>query len=246
MTRSFDVFLDLRLNKQLSKQSRRRWFETPSPSLWHHCNVRVQAILFPVYTTCRCRRITQIPRNQLCNYGVTCLLSGPSGTRGTARRWLYYSCLITLSSFPSKPKRKHNTLHWRPRIREWFHWERRQWWCRSQLRVTSHKHYGVRILLFNWRLIPANSKENFKSSVLYGALWSDQYLSCIGMNAMWNVSNNIFVLLDRICFESNLWCFYNEQDPNFFIARPFHREVESDYSPVGLTIYEFSRYVGAW
>ena len=29
---------DLRLNKRLSKQSRRRWFETPSHPLWHHCN----------------------------------------------------------------------------------------------------------------------------------------------------------------------------------------------------------------
>ena len=27
------------LNKRLSKQSRRRWFETPSCSLWRHCNV---------------------------------------------------------------------------------------------------------------------------------------------------------------------------------------------------------------
>ena len=39
VTRSFDVFFDLHLNKQLSKQSWRRWFETPSCSLWHHCNV---------------------------------------------------------------------------------------------------------------------------------------------------------------------------------------------------------------
>ena len=39
VTRSFDVFFDLRLNKRLSKQSRRRWFETPSCSLWRHCNV---------------------------------------------------------------------------------------------------------------------------------------------------------------------------------------------------------------
>ena len=37
--RSFDVFFDLRLNKRLSKQSRRRWFETPSHSLRRHCNV---------------------------------------------------------------------------------------------------------------------------------------------------------------------------------------------------------------
>ena len=31
-------FFDLRLNKRLSKQSRRWWFETPSRSLWRHSN----------------------------------------------------------------------------------------------------------------------------------------------------------------------------------------------------------------
>ena len=36
--RSLDVFFDLRLNKRLSKQSRRRWLETLSGSLWRHCN----------------------------------------------------------------------------------------------------------------------------------------------------------------------------------------------------------------
>ena len=34
VTRNFDVSFDLRLNKRLSKQSRRRWFETPLRSLW--------------------------------------------------------------------------------------------------------------------------------------------------------------------------------------------------------------------
>ena len=38
VTWCFDVFFDLRVNKRLSKQSRRRWFETPSHSLWRHCN----------------------------------------------------------------------------------------------------------------------------------------------------------------------------------------------------------------
>ena len=42
VTRSFDFFY-LRLNKRLSKQSRRRWFETPSP-LWSHCNVAATRI----------------------------------------------------------------------------------------------------------------------------------------------------------------------------------------------------------
>ena len=39
VTRSFDVFFDLRLNKRLSKQSKRRWFETPSRSLLRNCYV---------------------------------------------------------------------------------------------------------------------------------------------------------------------------------------------------------------
>ena len=38
VTRSFDVFFDLRLNKCLSKQSWRWWFETLSCPLWRHCN----------------------------------------------------------------------------------------------------------------------------------------------------------------------------------------------------------------
>ena len=33
-----DVFFDLCLNKRLSKQSKRRWFVTPLPSSWRHCN----------------------------------------------------------------------------------------------------------------------------------------------------------------------------------------------------------------
>ena len=37
-TRTFDVFFDLRLNKRLSKHWWGWWFETPSCSLWHHCN----------------------------------------------------------------------------------------------------------------------------------------------------------------------------------------------------------------
>ena len=39
VTRSFDVFFDLRLNKRFSKQRRSWWFETPSRPLWRHCNV---------------------------------------------------------------------------------------------------------------------------------------------------------------------------------------------------------------
>ena len=39
VTRSFDIFFHLCLNKRLSKQSWGWWFETPSNSLCRHCNV---------------------------------------------------------------------------------------------------------------------------------------------------------------------------------------------------------------
>ena len=38
VTRSFDVFFDLRLNKRLSKQSWGWWLVTPSRPLWRHRN----------------------------------------------------------------------------------------------------------------------------------------------------------------------------------------------------------------
>ena len=38
VTRSFDVFFDLRLNKRLRTQSWGRWFETLSRPLWRHYN----------------------------------------------------------------------------------------------------------------------------------------------------------------------------------------------------------------
>ena len=38
VTRSFDVFFDLRVNRRLSKQSWGWWFETLSYSLWRHRN----------------------------------------------------------------------------------------------------------------------------------------------------------------------------------------------------------------
>ena len=39
VTRGFDVFFDVRMNKRLRKQSKRRWFETPERSLWRQRNV---------------------------------------------------------------------------------------------------------------------------------------------------------------------------------------------------------------
>ena len=44
VTRSFDVFFDLRLNKRLSKQWWGWWFETPSRPWWRHCNENIYII----------------------------------------------------------------------------------------------------------------------------------------------------------------------------------------------------------
>ena len=43
VTRSFDVFFDMRLNKRLSKQPWGWWFETPSWLLRGHCNVCLES-----------------------------------------------------------------------------------------------------------------------------------------------------------------------------------------------------------
>ena len=55
VTRGFDVFFDLRLNKRLSKQPWGWWFETPSWSLWRQCNVIFPWTKWPSF----CRRHLQ-------------------------------------------------------------------------------------------------------------------------------------------------------------------------------------------
>ena len=49
VTRSFDVFFDLRLNKPLSKQSWGWWFETLSRSLWRHRNDVIYSSIMPIF-----------------------------------------------------------------------------------------------------------------------------------------------------------------------------------------------------
>ena len=72
VTRSFDVFFDLRLNKRLTKQSWVWWFETPSRPLWRHCkgyqSWSVGLVLFwtlHIYIRWRSIRIPQ-QRHELC------------------------------------------------------------------------------------------------------------------------------------------------------------------------------------
>ena len=47
VTRGFNVFFDLRLNNRFRAQSWGWWFETPSSSLWRHCNDIMLVIIYP-------------------------------------------------------------------------------------------------------------------------------------------------------------------------------------------------------
>ena len=51
MTRSFDAYFDLRLNKRLCKQSWGWWFETLLCPLWRHSNVSIIPFWFWMYDT---------------------------------------------------------------------------------------------------------------------------------------------------------------------------------------------------
>ena len=61
VTRSFDVFFDLRLNKRLSKQSWDWWFETLLRPLWRRCNAKIN-IFWSIGFTVDCNG----QRQQVC------------------------------------------------------------------------------------------------------------------------------------------------------------------------------------
>ena len=76
VTRSFDVFSDLRLNKRLSKQPWSWWFETPPWSLWRHCNViaagdirQLADVISTVMATIRFKSHTMYTPDQHTHWG---------------------------------------------------------------------------------------------------------------------------------------------------------------------------------
>ena len=62
VTRSFDVFYDLRRNKRLNKQSWCWWFETLSRPLWRNCNGSIPSLVMPLLS----RSQTIISNNNDC------------------------------------------------------------------------------------------------------------------------------------------------------------------------------------
>ena len=76
VTQSFDVFFDLHLNRWLSKQSRRWWFEMASHSQWLHCN---DVLLFVTQLMTFCRNWVNIMHVNIlayrgCHYNHKCAI----------------------------------------------------------------------------------------------------------------------------------------------------------------------------
>ena len=127
VTRSFDVFFILCLNKRLIKQSKRRWFETQSPSLWRHGN---ESARFLVHTSLGklsiyVRDNNRAVRTAMWSVGIVILLSTGSilifGYQEVEmsywpnfRQWLHAEvvCMTTLvvpvTKIPSKWKLSHS------------------------------------------------------------------------------------------------------------------------------------------
>ena len=76
VTRSFDVFFDIRLNKRLSKQPWGWWFETPSWPLWRHgngpcvsCDLWLQCIYWRYVRTDKCAHMGTVVLLHICGSG---------------------------------------------------------------------------------------------------------------------------------------------------------------------------------
>ena len=67
VAQSFDVFFDQRLNKRLSKQLWGWWFETPSRSLWRHCNV-APVTAFRLFSSVLFSKLGQEPHGEMSDY----------------------------------------------------------------------------------------------------------------------------------------------------------------------------------
>ena len=109
VTRSFDIFFDLRLNKRLSKQSWGWWFETLSCPLWRQCNVnerksepRIEPwrTLNEIVIYCRDGSISLRPANERRLYYVRRLsLAGYKPRISPALWWYPIGCYILSTSW---------------------------------------------------------------------------------------------------------------------------------------------------
>ena len=98
VTRSFDVFFDLRLNKRLSKQSWGWWFETLSWSLWCQCNALCYYLSYVVLETSK----LVSDKDMLCNWQYLYIYINCINT--TSYKLQMPSCLLCTCSLPNEEK----------------------------------------------------------------------------------------------------------------------------------------------
>ena len=91
VTQSFDVFFDLCLNKWLSKQSCGWWFETPSRSLWGHCNVK-QASHYIRHELLASMLETTLVFISTCSLIMTLWYYNVIMKHKNCRLWIYTAC----------------------------------------------------------------------------------------------------------------------------------------------------------
>ena len=116
VTRSFDVFYHLRMNKRVSKQSRRRWFETPLCSLWRLCNAPFQS--YPL--SCR---IPVSPRLG-CDHWVSTVFIVAETKWPTFRRHFQFSISFSWMKMYAFRSICHRSLYLMVKLTIFQHWFR--------------------------------------------------------------------------------------------------------------------------
>ena len=128
VTRTFDVFFDLRPDKRLSKQSWGWWYETPSHPLWRHCNAWYwicKKNRFSSFTRRRrndtkfqymhrCYKINEFKSSTNCPN--ICMIKGHD--QYISSSWLKMITLdrTTYRNLPMTPIRYHRTFLWTGRV----------------------------------------------------------------------------------------------------------------------------------
>ena len=122
VTRSFDGFFYQCLNKRLSKQSWRCWFETPSRSLWRH-NDEIIALWHSWYApisllhhdACRCLGVKRVPDHKQpscwldCDYDATWSYHYRDVIIGAMASQITSLTIVYSTVYPGADQRKHQS-----------------------------------------------------------------------------------------------------------------------------------------
>ena len=99
VTRSFDVFFDLCLNKRLCKQSWGCWFETPSRPLWRHRNAVMKFKTGADKSRCKYSYREHVPPSRANTNGHN---TNGSRTAGTQTHRILFALTVWKGRLPLK------------------------------------------------------------------------------------------------------------------------------------------------